>query len=144
MNQGRYKIEVANIQYWMRNVPCQYFCPVRTDAARYVQACASSDYEWGYMLARAPNSQAGVCGRVWGAPWEPACRRGRIDEPITIRALKGFLTARCGVEASERSVTCDYFNPRVNRQNSGPKVAIIGSGPGGLEAAHDLGKLGYQ
>lgn len=144
MTIDRYRLEVATMEYWMRNVPCQYACPVRTDAARYVQACATGDYEFGYFLARSPNAQASVCGRVCGCPCEIDCRRGMIDEPITIRALKGFLTSRCGVEASQPSASCNSFNPRVKRHNTGPRVAIIGAGPGGLEAAHDLAKWGYQ
>ena len=40
------------------------------------------------LIARGPNPLASICGRVCGAPCEAACRRGSIDQPIAIRALK--------------------------------------------------------
>ena len=55
----------------------------------------------GYLVARAPNPFASVCGRVCAAPCEDACRRGAIDAPITIRALKRFLTEQYGVESTQ-------------------------------------------
>ena len=42
---------------------------------------------------------ASICGRVCGHPCEPACRRGQLDMPISIRALKRFVTERHGPES---------------------------------------------
>ena len=70
-----------------------------TDAGRYVQLIAEGRDEEAYLVARAPNPFASVCGRVCAAPCEDACRRGSIDAPISIRALKRFVTERYGVES---------------------------------------------
>ncbi len=61
--------------------------------------CARSptgDDELAYLIARGPNPLASICGRVCGAPCEAACRRGDLDKPISIRALKRFVCERFG------------------------------------------------
>src|SRR5689334_13755791 len=114
-------------------------CPVHTQAGRYVTLIAQGRYEEAYRYARQPNPFASVCGRVCGHPCEPACRRGVLDAPISIRALKRFLTERYGPE-SRHPIDVFPQKPEVLRQQ---KVAVIGSGPAGLSAAHDLALLGY-
>ena len=56
-------------------------------------------YRDAYLIARAPNPFASICGRVCAAPCESACRRGTVDAPVAIRALKRFVTERFGVES---------------------------------------------
>jgi NADPH-dependent glutamate synthase beta subunit-like oxidoreductase len=137
-------------------------CPVNADAGRYVQLIAEGRDEEAFLVARAPNPFASICGRVCAAPCEDACRRGPIDGAVAIRALKRFLTEKYGAE-STRPDTQDRLrgdvlpdgNRYVNqlplrffksaRDASGRrKVAIIGSGPAGLAAAHDLALLGHE
>jgi NADPH-dependent glutamate synthase beta subunit-like oxidoreductase len=84
---------------------------------------------------------------VCGAPCELECRRGSIDDAITIRALKRFVTERHGVEAvSDPGKTVEFSTARRNAHNpiAGTKIAIIGAGVAGLTAAHDLALLGYK
>jgi NADPH-dependent glutamate synthase beta subunit-like oxidoreductase/Fe-S-cluster-containing hydrogenase component 2 len=125
---------------WLNsNFPCMMACPAHTNAGRYVALIAEGRYEEAYRLAREPNPLASICGRVCAHPCETACRRGAIDEPIAIRALKRFLTERHGPE-SKRPV--DVNEGRA--QKALPyKVAIVGAGPVGLSAAHDLALMGY-
>jgi len=114
-------------------------CPVHTQAGRYVSLIAEGRYEEAYRYARVPNPFASICGRVCGHPCEPACRRGQFDAPISIRALKRFVTERHGPESRN---PIDVFPERPGTFRS-EKVAIIGSGPAGMSAAHDLTLLGY-
>jgi formate dehydrogenase beta subunit len=145
---------------WKAQVKCQAACPVETDAGRYVQLIAEGRDREAYRVARAPNPFASVCGRVCAAPCEDACRRGSIDEPIAIRGLKRFLTERYGVEsvrpqtqealfgtdgcAVEGNTTPLHLPARALSRASGRRVAVIGAGPAGLSAAHDLALLGYR
>ncbi|MBZ5541461.1 MAG: FAD-dependent oxidoreductase [Acidobacteriia bacterium] len=125
---------------WLEsNFPCMQACPVHTQAGRYVSLIAEGRYEEAYRYARSPNPFASVCGRVCGHPCEPACRRGKFDAPISIRALKRFLTERHGPESRNPVDVLSNQKQLVQRE----KVAIIGSGPAGLSAAHDLALLGY-
>jgi NADPH-dependent glutamate synthase beta subunit-like oxidoreductase len=130
------------LQFFDRNIPCLAACPVHTNAGMYVAAIADGDDLTAYLTARLPNPFASVCGRVCAAPCEDACRRGQIDQPIAIRALKRFVTERYGVEAGPRTEwTRVAAPPRTSRLQS---VGIVGGGPAGLAAAHDLRLLGYQ
>ena len=81
------------------NEPCRAACPVHTDAGAYVTAIAAGLFEDAYRIARGPNPFPSVCGRVCAAPCERACRRGSVDAPVAIRALKRFVTERFGVES---------------------------------------------
>jgi formate dehydrogenase beta subunit len=114
-------------------------CPVHTQAGRYVSLIAQGRYEEAYRYARVPNPFASICGRVCGHPCETDCRRGKFDAPISIRALKRFLTERHGPESRN---PIDVFGEKPRIQHT-EKVAVIGSGPAGLSAAHDLALLGY-
>jgi NADPH-dependent glutamate synthase beta subunit-like oxidoreductase len=125
---------------WLNtNFPCMMACPAHTNAGRYVSLIAEGQFAEAYRVARDPNPMASICGRVCAHPCETACRRGEIDKPIAIRALKRFLTERYGPESRHRSDLAP-----VAAEPNGFKVAIIGSGPVGLSAAHDLALLGFS
>ncbi|MGA2186442.1 MAG: FAD-dependent oxidoreductase [Bryobacteraceae bacterium] len=124
---------------WLNsNFPCMMACPAGTNAGRYVALIAEGRFEEAYRYARDPNPLASICGRVCAHPCETACRRGAIDKPIQIRALKRFLTERYGPEA-RRPLRVE--RPPVTPQPF--RVAIVGAGPVGLSAAHDLALMGY-
>ena len=157
----KYQTLIPDIEFWQGMIPCQAACPVHTDAGKYVQLIAEGKYKESYLVARSPNPFASVCGRICAAPCEDACRRGRIDAPITIRALKRFVTEKYGVESMEpdtqdelREGADEPGNKRrwhlpvlqESRANvaRGQKVAVIGAGPAGISAAHDLALMGYR
>jgi formate dehydrogenase (NADP+) beta subunit len=125
---------------WLNtNFPCMMACPAHTNAGRYVSLIAEGQFEEAYRYARDPNPLASICGRVCAHPCETACRRGEIDKPIAIRALKRFLTERYGPE-SRRPV--DMRPAHIEKLNY--RIAIVGAGPVGLSAAHDLALMGYK
>lgn len=136
----RYYVEVVDFDYYRRQISCQAACPVGTDARGYVEAVANGDYEAGYNIARQLNPFVSTCGRVCPAFCEDACRRGNIDAPVAIRALKRFLCEQPGVEAGNHGGNA---RPEPDGGQERRKVAVIGSGPAGLTAAHDLAHLGY-
>jgi formate dehydrogenase beta subunit len=121
--------------------PCRGTCPVGTDAAAYVALIAEGRTADAYDVARAPNPFASICGRICAAPCERQCRRGIVDRPVAIRALKRTLTEAHGVEAGEASRWGKNL-PAVP-DKSRPSVGIVGAGPAGLSAAHDLLLAGH-
>jgi NADPH-dependent glutamate synthase beta subunit-like oxidoreductase len=159
------KISLPAVEHWRAQVKCQSGCPVSTDAGRYVQLIAEGRDEDAYLVARAPNPFASVCGRVCAAPCEVACRRGSVDGPIAIRALKRFVTEQYGVESTRPEtqhrlhetalsegnrylphlpLTFHRRAPDARRSLAAKRqVAVVGAGPAGLAAAHDLALLGY-
>jgi len=122
---------------WLQcNIECQEACPVGTNCRGYLNLAAEGRFEEGYILAREPNPVAAMCSYVCSAPCERACRRGDIDRPLAIRAMKRFL-----VEWHEASGIPDVMPAITPRAE---KVAVIGAGPAGLAVARELATRGYQ
>ncbi|MBI5868637.1 MAG: FAD-dependent oxidoreductase [candidate division Zixibacteria bacterium] len=118
--------------------PCQSACPAGTEAWRYVAHIRRGEYEEAYRVIREANPFPSVCSRVCNHPCEEHCRAGEHGgEAIAIRALKRFVTDRVD-PSSYRPLRTGY--PDANS----PRVAIIGSGPAGLTAAHHLSLRGYR
>jgi formate dehydrogenase beta subunit len=167
----RFSVFLPDLEFYQRNVPCQFACPVRTDARAYVTAISQGEYERAYLIARETNPFASTCGWVCGAPCEAACRRGKIDAPIAIRALKRFVNDRYGVYMGEtgkpqlppawptytgRTDSLELGNTifptsrsglvasRMKNEKTGKRVAVVGAGPAGLSCAHDLALLGHE
>lgn len=131
---------------WLEtNLPCRSACPVGTHAGGYVALVARGRYREAYHMARRPNPFASICGRICAHPCEAACRRQHIDEPISIRALKRFVTERHGVESEEsfEDILRVVERPRPAVQDGG-RVAVVGAGPAGLACAHDLALMGHR
>jgi len=133
-------------RYWVEQVKCRVGCPVFTDACGYVTAVAEGRDEDAYAAARATNPFVSICGRICGAPCEAACRRGSVDAPVAIRAVKRWACELHGTEAGGDEKYHRYADTRmlVPKGNYTEKIAVIGSGVGGLTVAHDLARAGYQ
>ena len=116
--------------------PCEHTCPINVDAVGYIALIGEERYEEALNLVRQRNPLAGVCGRVCHHPCEDKCRRGDIDEPVAIAALKR-LAADYGAKKGIRT----KVSVAKRREE---KVAIVGSGPAGLNAAYHLARWGYQ
>ena len=114
--------------------PCQAACPVRTDAGGYARSIAEGRYQEALDLICRTNPFPSVCGYICQRPCEKQCRRGQIDAPLALRALKRFVMQRA--EAKRPT-------PGPASQAEKARVAIIGAGPAGLTAAHDLRLRGY-
>ena len=134
--------QLPDARWLWENEPCRAACPVHTDAGGYVTAIAEGRYRDAYLIARRPNPFPSVCGRVCAAPCEAACRRGTVDAPISIRALKRFVTERFGVESFSANAVWHEGHGPVPAA-TGPSVGVIGGGPAGLAAAHDLRLAGH-
>lgn len=137
-DQRTYCATVPDLRYYLELIPCRAACPVNTHAGRYVQAIAAGDYSEAYDVAAAPNPLASICGRVCAHPCEAACRRGRIGEPISIRALKRAACERFGPEAGRA------LSPRRRPASNGIRVAVVGAGAAGLSCAYYLALNGYE
>ncbi len=168
MKRNCYTVEIPDTDYWKSQIKCQSACPVQTNARGYVRAIAEGDFEKAYLIARSPNPLASVCGRICRAPCESDCRRADLDEPISIRALKRFVTEKFGAESGKyddaplevidgllsahedeclgiedlRILAGRLQTPAIS--DDSPSVAIIGAGPAGLAAAHDLCLMGIK
>lgn len=114
--------------------PCQAACPIHTDVRGYVAAIARGDIQSAINIIREVNPFPSVCGRICTRACETVCRRGQVDEPISISSLKRF--------AADQTKELNIIRRPEYYYND--KVAVIGGGPSGLTAAHDLALLGYR
>jgi NADPH-dependent glutamate synthase beta subunit-like oxidoreductase/NAD-dependent dihydropyrimidine dehydrogenase PreA subunit len=114
-------------------VPCKGSCPAEIDVPRYIRYIMEGEFEkaLGVVCEKVPFPE--VLGRVCFHPCEAKCRRGRLDEPVAICALK-----RTAADLSETPPPSPSLRKKTDK-----KVAVIGSGPAGLTAAYYLNMLGH-
>jgi formate dehydrogenase beta subunit len=112
--------------------PCEAVCPLHQDVPNYVMAIAQGEIGKALSIIRETNPLPSICGRVCHHPCETECNRKVVDSPIAIQALKRFAAD-----------SANHRKPRPAKRKKAERVAVIGGGPAGLTAAHDLAKMGY-
>ncbi len=108
-------------------LPCRYTCPAEIDVPRYLRFIGEKDYKAAAAVIREKVPFPGVLGYVCDRPCEDVCRRGEINEPISIRELKRYAAEHDGNDLKPERKTA-----------TGKKAAVIGAGPAGLTAAYYL------
>jgi NADH-quinone oxidoreductase subunit F len=117
------------------SAPCQYICPIDQEASSYVALVAQKKFDEAFKVIRKDNPLPSICGRVCSHPCESVCRAGDFGDPIAIRSLKRFVLDWARDKGRD--------NPAKFPVTKADKVAIIGAGPAGLAAGHELVRKGY-
>jgi NADH-quinone oxidoreductase subunit F len=118
--------------------PCMSACPIGTESWRYIAHIARGEFVEAYRAIRETNPFPSVCARVCSHPCEERCKAGTHGgDAIAIRALKRFITDRIDPSVYTPARTACPVD-------ESPRVAIVGSGPAGLTAAHFLSLRGYR
>ncbi|MBL7173684.1 MAG: FAD-dependent oxidoreductase, partial [Desulfobacteraceae bacterium] len=115
-------------------VPCKEACPAHIDIPGYLRLIAEGRRDEANAVIREKVPFPGILGRVCIHPCEDVCRRGEVNEPISICVLKRY--AADGEEGLWKKNT-------TIGEDTGKKVAIVGAGPAGLTAAFYLRKQGH-
>lgn len=110
--------------------PCQAACPLHQGIRDYLYAIATGDFSRALAVIKETNPLPFVCGTICAHHCEDECRRGDVDDAVSIRGLK-----RAAAEKGLARVA-----PAGARGKG--KVAVIGAGPSGLTAAYDLARQG--
>lgn len=116
--------------------PCRRACPVGINVKAYVGLIAAGRPELAAAVIRERNPLPAACGRICSAPCERDCLRGRDGQPVAVRALKWFAVE---VERERRTCAAPPASPAARLPG---RVAVVGGGPAGLTAAHDLAAAG--
>lgn len=131
-----YKIVHADESWFRENISCQSSCPVNTPASNYIERIQEGDYDGALGLNHMANLFPHILGRVCTHPCESACRRGKIDEPVSICSLK-----RAAADFADKK---SPLRSSIAKKSTGKRVAIIGAGPSGLAAGNDLAIVGHD
>jgi len=114
--------------------PCQRHCPSEIDIPEYIRQISQGNYLEAVKVIKEKNPFPLICGWICPAPCEYQCRRNLIDEPVTINALKKFVS---DYEMESGQIEQPYMPPP-----SGNQIAVIGGGVEGLTASYYLRRLG--
>ncbi|MBF0611119.1 MAG: FAD-dependent oxidoreductase [Magnetococcales bacterium] len=123
---------------WVKqNVPCQNACPAGTNIPAYIRAIAEGNPGKAYEINREANVLPGVLGRICSRPCESACRHGWTGngDPVSICHLK---RSAADMKDVGHRITERLYAP------TGKRIAVVGAGPAGVAAAHDLSLLGHD
>jgi ferredoxin len=116
--------------------PCQRLCPLQLNIPAMIRQVGAGRLDEAISTVRQALPLAGVLGRLCHHPCEQGCRRGVFDEPAAIRDFERFLTEHDLKQDSRQARLCMTQFPAAAKQS----VVIVGAGPAGLPAAHDLAR----
>ncbi|MFD3157968.1 heterodisulfide reductase-related iron-sulfur binding cluster [Haloimpatiens sp. FM7330] len=114
---------------------CAATCPMHTNVKEYVRLIKEDKGEEAIKVIREKLFIPGTLGRICAHPCEGKCKWNEAKSPMAIAALKRY--------------AADNFDKVENwdlqtKESNGKKVAVIGAGPSGLQAALDLRKEGCR
>ncbi|MBI4835514.1 MAG: FAD-dependent oxidoreductase [Planctomycetes bacterium] len=130
LNKLTTDIGICTVQ---KKARCHDACPAGINVPNYVRLISDGKYKEALEVIYQNNPLPAICGRVCFAPCEINCRQTIQDEAVMIRLLKRFVSDKVGIGI-----------PKPNAPKTGKKVAIIGSGPGGLVAGFYLARKGHS
>ena len=115
---------------------CHWACPLGNKAPEWNEALCQGDWEMAYRLLSSTNPFPEFTGRICPALCEKACVLNLFNhEPTTNRENECAI-----IEGAFREGYITIHHPVRN----GKRIAVIGAGPAGLAAAHDLNLMGYS
>jgi len=115
--------------------PCRDACPAGQRAQGYIALVAEGRYREAFRVIKEDNPFPSVCGRTCHHPCEGHCNLALVDDAVGIMDLKRFVVDHALAYGREPVEAV----PRTHTE----WIAVVGAGPAGLTAAHDLAKKGY-
>ena len=116
---------------------CMTACPVSVKIPFFIAEVAKGNFAEAAKIIAIDSSLPAICGRVCPQEnqCEGSCVMGVKNDAVAIGKLERFVADWCrehGVKFTDKAPL------------NGKKVAVVGSGPGGLACASDLAKKGYD
>jgi len=111
-------------------------CPLKNSIPDINELVYEDKWEQACQMLHSTNNFPEITGRVCPAPCEAACTLSINDEPVLIRHIE--------FQIVERGFKEGWIRPLPNRQKTGKRVAVIGSGPAGLATAQQLARAGHS
>jgi len=122
-----------------KNKPCSIKgCPMQTKIPEFITEIKNENLEKAYNILQENNICSYICSLI--CPQEEQCEgsciRGIKSNPTSIGELEKFV--------NEWAIENNYEIKLNKKESNGKKVAIIGSGPAGLECASQLLQNGFD
>ncbi len=114
---------------------CHTGCPVNNHIPDWNDLVYRGRWEEAVRRLHSTNNFPEFTGRICPAPCEAACVLGINQPPVTIKQIEKTIVERGWDEG--------WIHPEPAHEQSGKKVAVIGSGPAGLAAAQQLSRAGH-
>ncbi|WP_080056444.1 glutamate synthase subunit beta [Spirosoma aerolatum] len=114
---------------------CHSGCPLGNIIPEFNDAVYEQNWAYAYEILSSTNNFPEFTGRICPAPCEASCVLGINKPPVAIE----FIEKSIAEVAFERG----YITPKVPKERTGKRVAVVGSGPAGLAAAAQLNKAGH-
>jgi glutamate synthase (NADPH/NADH) small chain len=123
---------------YCKDAPCVNACPLHIDIKTFIYRMLVGDHEGAFEVISEQSPFPGVCGRVCQHELfcESACLLGKKLDPVAIGSLERF--------AADYNRAMHPEGQKEWPKPTGPKVALIGSGPASLIAAFDLVRKNYR
>ncbi|MFR9166774.1 MAG: glutamate synthase subunit beta [Dysgonomonas sp.] len=115
---------------------CQWGCPLGNKMPEWQDYIYKGNWKLAAEVLMSTNDFPEFTGRICPAPCEKTCVLSLHRSPVTIRENEA--------SALEHAFTEGYIQPRIPKNRSGKKVAVIGSGPSGLAVANQLNHKGHD
>jgi glutamate synthase (NADPH) small chain len=121
-----------------KNPKCVEGCPVNVDIPAFIKLMRDNDFDGAAKKIKERNVLPAICGRV--CPQESQCEEkcilGYKDKPVAIGRLERFVA---DFERKMELVKIPIIKTKKNK-----RIAVVGSGPGGLTVAADMALQGYS
>jgi glutamate synthase (NADPH/NADH) small chain len=115
---------------------CHTGCPVNNIIPDWNDLVYNNRWEQAIRRLHATNNFPEFTGRICPAPCEAACVLGIDQPPVSIKLVEKSIVERAWDEG--------WIHPEPPEQNTGKRVAVVGSGPAGLAAAQQLRRAGHS
>lgn len=118
------------------DAPCSQACPAHTDPGKFIRSVRFRNVKGAAETIRENNALGAICARVCPTEkyCELACSRTGIDSPIDIGGIQRYVTD------FEQQAKMDILK---KGDSNGKTIAIVGSGPAGLQTATTMLERGY-
>jgi glutamate synthase (NADPH) small chain len=115
---------------------CHTGCPVNNIIPDWNDLVYNGRWESAIRRLHATNNFPEFTGRICPAPCEAACVLGINAPPVSIKLIERSIVERAWDEG--------WIHPEPPENNTGKRVAVVGSGPAGLAAAQQLRRAGHS
>jgi glutamate synthase (NADPH/NADH) small chain len=115
---------------------CHTGCPVNNIIPDWNDLVYNGRWQSAIHRLHATNNFPEFTGRICPAPCEAACVLAITEPAVSIKLIERSIVERAWEEG--------WIHPEPPEENTGRRVAVVGSGPSGLAAAQQLRRAGHS